>query len=99
VHLDAGYDSSTTRALLAERGLHGEIAGISPTRSSRCVASSAAPGPLIAGTPDPPDVHDQHINSRDLYAKFWNPQGYRRLGRKGDIVQFDLNVLYSLRHG
>lgn len=26
VHLDAGYDSKVTRALLAERGLHGEIA-------------------------------------------------------------------------
>jgi len=26
VHLDAGYDSDTTRALLAERGLHGRIA-------------------------------------------------------------------------
>lgn len=26
VHLDAGYDSGKTRALLAERGLHGEIA-------------------------------------------------------------------------
>lgn len=26
VHLDAGYDSDTTRALLNERGLHGRIA-------------------------------------------------------------------------
>jgi transposase len=26
VHLDAGYDSDTTRALLDERGLHGRIA-------------------------------------------------------------------------
>ncbi len=26
VHLDAGYDSDTTRALLSERGLHGHIA-------------------------------------------------------------------------
>lgn len=26
VHLDAGYDSDTTRALLSERGLHGRIA-------------------------------------------------------------------------
>ncbi len=26
VHLDAGYDSAVTRDLLAERGLHGEIA-------------------------------------------------------------------------
>ncbi|MGW7427020.1 transposase [Streptomyces sp. NPDC054813] len=26
VHLDAGYDSDTTRALLSERGLHGCIA-------------------------------------------------------------------------
>jgi IS5 family transposase len=26
VHLDAGYDSANTRALLGERGLHGRIA-------------------------------------------------------------------------
>jgi hypothetical protein len=26
VHLDAGYDSTKTRTLLADRGLHGEIA-------------------------------------------------------------------------
>src|SRR3954451_9332263 len=37
-------------------------------RSSPSVASSGRPGPPTAGTPDPHDGHDQHINPRDLLA-------------------------------
>ena len=48
VHLDAGYDSTKTRTLLADRGLHGEIAHKgekAPIQARAGVGTSSAPTP------------------------------------------------------
>lgn len=109
VHLDAGYDSAKTRAVLDERGLRGQIAHkdekaplqatqrwhveathawqnafhrlarcyervstsstpslTSQTPSSPYVASSAAPGPLTAGTTAQPNAPETALSVRPL---------------------------------